>query len=418
MPGIDPASGTAGKLRLFAVAAPGLEPLVVKELGNLGVPIGIPVGTSQGVVRAPIKEKPAGAQLIKESESSASSGGVDFPGGLDDVYRANLNLRTASRVLVRLGDFYAAGFPELRKKAGRLTWESYLSPGQPVALHVTCHKSKLYHSGAVAERVLVAIADRLGKPSPAVKALSSGEESEAGEAQMVVVRLVHDHCLISVDSSGELLHRRGYRLATAKAPLRESIAAAMISAAGWDGVSPLVDPFCGSGTIAIEAAMLARGIPPGGKRKFAFMNWPGYNRSRWETMLAESLNRISVECPPIQASDRDAGAIKLAQANAERAGVAANIQFDCRAVSAIEPPAGPGWVVTNPPYGIRVSPSKDLRNLYAQLGHVLRAHCPGWQVAILCSDLMLLGQIGLRLDTSLMTVNGGVNVRLARGTVS
>jgi putative N6-adenine-specific DNA methylase len=397
----------------FAATAPGLEPLTARELRDLGISLAVPKNTTG----TPQAER----HLTDEAQVGASAGGVAFSGSLEDLYKANLHLRTASRVLVRLGDFYAAGFPELRKRAGRLPWEGFLFPGQPVSIHVTCHKSRLYHSGAVAERILAAIGDRLGKPSPGMKASPTKEEGEGAGAQMVVVRLVHDHCTISMDSSGELLHRRGYRLATAKAPLRETLAAAILLAAGWDRASPLIDPFCGSGTIAIEAAMLAMNIPPGLKRSFAFMNWPGFRRNRWDALLAASQSLLLKECPPIQASDRDAGAIRLAQANAERAGVIRWIEFTCQAVSAIEPPRRPGnlpgWVVTNPPYGIRVSPSKDLRNLYAQIGNVLRGSCPGWRVAILCNDLRLLGQTRISLDTSFSTVNGGVNVRLARGIV-
>ncbi|HEX9019168.1 MAG TPA: hypothetical protein VF806_08270, partial [Anaerolineaceae bacterium] len=270
-----------------------------------------------------------------------------------------------------------------------------------------------------AERVLAAIGDHLGRPAPLVKGEPAPGESPA---QLIVVRVAHDHCTISVDTSGELLHRRGYRLATAKAPLRETLAAAMLLATGWDAAHPLVDPFCGSGTIAIEAALLARGIPPGALRAgdpsgFAFMQWPGYDAALWQSIVQARQPRLAADCPPILASDRDAGAIRMAQANAERAGVAENITFTCQAVSAITPPPGPGWLVTNPPYGLRVSASKDLRNLYAQLGNVLRAKCPGWQVGILCSDLKLLGQTGLRLDTSFSMVNGGVSVHLGRGVV-
>lgn len=381
---------------LFAVTAPGLGPITAQELRQLGL---LPEGQSA---------RPHETRL-----SGEESGGVAFRGGLADLYRANLLLRTASRVLLRLGDFFAAGFPELRKKAGRLAWERYLQPGQPVSMHVTCHKSKLYHSGAVAERVLAAIGDRLGKPSEMVKA----EDGGSAAAQLVVVRLVNDHCTISIDTSGDLLHRRGYRLATAKAPLRETLAAAMLMAAAWDGVSPLVDPFCGSGTIVIEAARMALGIPPGSERKFAFMNWPGFNAGVWKAVWQSCQPKQAVQLPIIQASDRDAGAIELARANATRAGVEQYIEFTCQAVSAITPPRVPGWVVTNPPYGLRVSGSSDLRNLYAQFGNVLREKCPGWQVAILCNDLKLLGQTRLKLDTSFGMVNGGVSVRLGRGKV-
>lgn len=380
--------------RLFATAAPGLEGLVAEELHTLGL--------LSGNESAPVDH---------HVENSEESGGVEFTGDLEAVYRANLHLRTASRVLVRLGEFYAAAFSELRKKAGRLAWERHITPGQPIVIHAACHRSKLYHSDAVAERVAGAIGDRLGKPSELLKPVQAGEG-----AQLIVVRLLHDQVTISVDSSGELLHRRGYRLATAKAPLRETLAAALLMLCGWDAVSPLLDPFCGSGTIPIEAALLAVGIPPGINRSFAFMRWPGYDVNRWQTLKAE-VRPAEGQNPILQASDRDAGAIELAKANAARAGVEGMIEFTQRAVSAIEPPPQPGWVITNPPYGMRVSAGHDLRNLYAQLGHVLRRACPGWLVGILSSDQILLVQTGLRLDTRLTLVNGGVAVKLGRGRV-
>jgi putative N6-adenine-specific DNA methylase len=397
--------------KYFAVTAPGLEPITAAELRRLG----LLAPTASG-------KEPGGAG------AEPGGGGVAFEGQRAALYRANVLLRTASRVLVRLGDFYAASFSELRKKASRLPWERYLTPGQPVALRVTCHKSRLYHSDAVAERIAGAIGDHLGQPSQRFKAgdneegvvqAAQGVPAEpAQSAPLVVVRLLNDHCTISIDSSGELLHRRGYRLATAKAPLRETLAAAVLLASGWDAASPLLDPFCGSGTIAIEAALMARGVPPGHARRFAFMDWPGFDFKRWDAMLEELKPTGDAPMPVIQASDRDAGAVTLAQANAERAGVAEWIEFNHRAVSSIEPPAGPGWVVTNPPYGVRVSANQDLRNLYAQFGNVLRAHCTGWQAAILCGDIKLLGQTRLRLDTSFSFINGGIPVRLGRGMVA
>ena len=378
--------------QFFAVSAPGLEPLTAQELKELNL-----LGA----------ESPDAAGT---AVSEGVDGGVAFRGGLETLYRANLHLLTASRVLLRMGEFRAVSFPELRKKAGRLEWEAYLEPGQPLSVHATCRKSRLYHSDAVAERVSGAIGDRLGRPAPLLKPAEAGEE-----AQLVVVRLLNDQCTLSLDSSGALLHRRGYRQAVAKAPLRETLAAGMLLAAGWNPAAPLLDPFCGSGTIAIEAALLAAGVPPGRQRRFAFMRWPGYDPQVWERLLAEVR---PVEPPaPVLASDRDAGAVQMARENAERAGVAGMIEFSRRAVSAIEPPPGPGWVVSNPPYGLRVSANKDLRNLYAQLGNVLRARCPGWEVALLCSDPRLLVQTGLRLDTGLAFVNGGVSVRLGRGRV-
>jgi putative N6-adenine-specific DNA methylase len=371
----------------FASAAPGLETILGQEADRLSLP---------------------GWRV--------EAGGVSFSGDLEAMYRANLHLRTASRVLLRLGSFGAKGFDELRKKAARLEWGRGLKPGQPVTLHVTCHKSRLYHSQAVAERIAGTIGDSLGKITPMVK--TQGEE-DSSPAQLILVRLDHDQCTISLDSSGELLHRRGYRLETAKAPLRETLAAGMLLASGWDAQHPLLDPFCGSGTIAIEAACMALNIAPGSRRRFAFMEWPGFDRRLWSKLVERSLStqKNSSDTPIIQASDRDAGAIHSAHANAKRAGVLESIQFACRAFSTIEPPDGPGWVVTNPPYGLRVSAEKDLRNLYAQLGKVLRLTCQGWQAAILCNDSTLLGHSGLKLDTSFSTVNGGVKVRLGKGKI-
>jgi len=384
----------------FAVAAPGLEALTALELRRLDL-----------LPQASLADKASSASPL------VGTGGVAFSGDPDALYRANLWLRTASRVLVRFGEFYASTFSELHKKTSRLPWERYLAPGQPVAIRVTCHKSKLYHSDAVAERVARGIAERLGKLVPRQK---PGEDESEDPPQLLVVRMLNDRCEISIDSSGELLHRRGYRQAVAKAPLRETLAAAALLASGWQAASPLLDPFCGSGTIPIEAALMALGLPPGRNRRFAFMSWPGFGPKAWNTVLAQSQPTTGAATPVIQASDRDAGAVRMAQENAERAGVAAHIQFRCCAVSAIEPPPasrGPGWVVANPPYGLRVSQGKDLRNLYAQLGNVLRAKCPGWQVALICNDPALLGQTGIKLETILSFTNGGVSVRLAGGSV-
>jgi putative N6-adenine-specific DNA methylase len=232
--------------------------------------------------------------------------------------------------------------------------------------------------------------------------------------QTIFVELQDDVCSISLDSSGALLHRRGYRLATAKAPLHETLACAMLMASGWDKSSPLLDPFCGAGTIPIEAALLARETPPGIARRFAFMDWPIFDARGWEELKAAAGQQAGGAAPRIIASDRDKGAIRAAQANAERAGVADRIEFSCRAVSAIEPPPGPGWVVSNPPYGIRLAQSGDLRNLYAQFGKVLRAKCPGWQACVLSTGHRLTSSTGLSFDEGISLMNGGLQVKLAK----
>lgn len=387
-------------LDLFAVTAPGLGSLCVEEMrGN--------------------------ALLTGLSSPQVEAGGVVLHGDLASLYRANLHLRTASRILVRLGEFHAENFTQLQTRAALLAWEKFLKPGGVVDLRVTCHKSRLYHSGGVAERVANAIGDRLGQPPSHHK---HDEESDEPGAQLVVVRLVHDTCTISIDSSGALLHRRGYRLATAKAPLRETLAAGLLLASGWDATSaapsPLLDPFCGSGTIPIEAATLALQLAPGRNRRFAFMDWPDFDAANWQPLLdkadahAQARRAQVSRALVIQTSDRDAGAVAAAQTNARRAGVEDVVAFTCRAISAIAPPATPGHVVTNPPYGQRVRDGADLRNLYAQLGKVLRTYCPGWRATLLSADRALLGQTGLRLDTSLSFVNGGIDVVVARGMIA
>jgi putative N6-adenine-specific DNA methylase len=370
----------------FAVSAPGVTPFTMAELH----------------------------ELLPDASPVSEPGGVSFQGGTTELYRANLHLRTSTRILARLGNFFRAEtFEELEERSARLPWERFLHPGQPVSMRVTCHKSRLYHSDAVARTLMSGMAKRVGRSSPLEP---SNEENTDNPAQLIVARISEDICTISIDSSGLPLYKRGYRQAVAKAPLRETLAAALILASGWDRVSPLLDPFCGSGTIPIEAALLAGGIPPGIHRRFTFMDWPDFDENLWRSVYDTPIEK-STQIPQIQGSDRDAGAVKMAQANAGRAGVAKYVKFSHTAVSGIEPSNQPGWVVTNPPYGLRVSPGHDLRDLYAQFSNTLRKKCPGWHICVLCSDPVLLGQMGMEMDTSFRLVNGGVSVRAGRGIV-
>lgn len=389
MPSRVPSSAPTSAIDCFAAAAPGLEALVAGELQALGI-----------------------AAAVVE-------GGAEWRGDLASLYRANLWLRTASRVLVRIGAFGARGFPELERQARRLPWERFVSAGAPVRFRITSRKSRLYHTGAIAERLAHAVERSAGATVlPAAAQPEEAEEGAAAGAQLFVVRLHRDHCTVSADSSGALLHMRGYRQAVAKAPLRETLAAAVLLGSGWRGDAPLVDPLCGSGTLPIEAALIARRIAPGLRREFAFARWPAADRSIWAALRrdaeASALHRSPV---PILGSDRDEGAIAAARANAERAGVAGDVELSVRALSAIEPPSGPGWLVANPPYGQRIGDVGQLRNLYAQLGNVARRRCPGWVLALLSPDERLQGQLGLTLAERLRTSNGGIPVRLMVGTV-
>lgn len=376
----------APKYEWYVVTQPGVEPITQQELAALG--------------QTPVAVEP---------------GGLTLRGGLDAVYAANLHLRTASRILVRAAEFHASTFYELERRAKRVPWAAFVSPRSAVEFRVTSRKSKLYHQRAVAERLATAVADAV----PNVRVTSGGgEEDGAPDVQRFVVRLLHDQVTVSADSSGEHLHRRGYRLATAKAPLRETLAAAVLMGAGWDPAVPLLDPMCGSGTIPIEAALLARRIAPGLGRGFAFERWPDFAAARWGQMVAEARERIAPHTPaPILGSDRDAGAMEAAAANAARAGVAGDIDFRRAAISAIAPPERSGWVVSNPPYGVRVGARRDLRNLFAQLGNVLRRHCSGWHVALLSAEHELERQVGLTFATGFETNNGGIRVRLVTAAV-
>jgi putative N6-adenine-specific DNA methylase len=339
---------------------------------------------------------------------------VAWTGNTDSLIRANLHTRTATRVLVRFAEFNARTFFELERHARRLPWSRFLAPHRDVALRVTCHKSRLYHQGAVAQRFLEAIEHTTGSRGKVAAA-----DDAHGTAQLFVVRFVRDHCTVSIDASGDPLYRRGYRQALAKAPLRETLAAAMILASRWDLRSPLVDPLCGSGTIAIEAALLARKIPPGlarasrEPRDFAFLHWPGFDHSAWRTALDNAHAHILPASPAsILAADRNAGAIRAARANADRASVLHDIDFAVRSLDALQPPV-PAWIITNPPYGRRAGQPDEIRGVLQRLRHL--AATPALTVAaLLPEDWPPLAAA----TPAFHTRNGGLPVRLDIGTQS
>ncbi len=396
----------------FAIAAPGLEPLVAAELAALDI------------------------------RAEAVPGGVMFRANVGILARAQIGLRTASRVIVRLAEFRATAFSELEREARQLPWARFVGERARFRLRVTCKKSKLYHSDAVAERVAAAVIRAVpsavwdestgapddveliaegraegGAENPA-GAESQSSASTEGDVQLFVVRLDHDRCTISADASGELLHRRGYRLAVARAPLRETLAAAMLLGARWDPVQPLVDPLCGSGTIPIEAAMLARGIAPGLWRTFAAERWPEAHAPAWTKARERAREAVRPSASaPIIGADRDDGAIAAAQANAARAGVAADIEWRVDALSALELPPGPGLIIANPPYGVRVGEKGPLRDLFARFGQLVATRAAGWQVALLSADRTLDDQMRLDFEERFKTSNGGIPVRLAVATV-
>ena len=333
---------------IFLTAPPGLEPQLLAEVQEKGFP-------------AP----------------KAVPGGVTFDGGWPDVWRANLELRGAVRVLARVGDFMAFHLAQLDKRARKFDWGAVLRRDVPVRVEVaTSRKSKIYHAGAAAQRIETALKESHGITISA-------------EAEVVVKARIEDNRVtLSLDTSGESLHKRGHKQGVGKAPMRETLAALMLRACGYEGREPVLDPMCGSGTFPIEAAEIAAGLQPGRSRGFAFEKLSGFDEASFAAMkrpvgaLPEGLRFTGY--------DRDAGAVRMAGENAERAGVAAICDFAQQPVSDLARPEGPpGLVICNPPYGARIGNQKALFGLYAQMGARLKEEFGGWRVGIVTSDPQL-----------------------------
>lgn len=369
----------------FAITAPGIAPITAAELTALGIP----------------HEPP-------------TPDGVAFQADFRTIALANLWLRTASRVIVRLGEFKAQGFADLEKGAAKMPWRQVLLPGQPVAVKVTCRKSRLYHSDAVAERVVRQIAKHFGVDVPVVRLTESDDDdAPTDEAQRLLVRIVNDIVTVSADTSGDLLHRRGYRQALAKAPLRETVAAACLLATDYDGTLPFLDPMCGSGTFPIEAAMIARQQAPGRARPFAFEHWPDADRDVLPS-LRRATKAAGIDVPdlPIIGSDRDPGAIRMATENADRAGVANMVQFEQKSLDAVQPPSEFGAWCSNAPYGRRVGNADALIGLFVQIGKLAQGPFSEWRVALLMAEQSHVRALQSATTEVFKTRVGGIQVGL------
>ncbi|WP_170763175.1 THUMP domain-containing class I SAM-dependent RNA methyltransferase [Ruegeria lacuscaerulensis] len=354
------------------------------------------------LVATPGLEAPLHAEATEKGFASAKivSGGVSCRGNWSDVWRANLSLRGANKVLVRMGSFPAVHLAQLDKRARKFPWTDFLRPDIPVKVEATSRKSRIYHAGAARQRVERAITETLG----------ASVSVDAG--LRILLRIDKDICTFSVDTSGEPLHKRGHKPAVAKAPMRETMAAMFLRDCGFDGSKPVLDPMCGSGTFVIEAAEIALGLNPGRSRRFAFEDLSGFDPEAWAAMRQSG----SVKETGIQfyGSDRNAGAVEAASANSELAGVAARTAFQCRSVSDIKPPIGPkGLVIVNPPYGARIGDEKRLRSVYGSLGKVLMARFSGWRVGIVTSSQSLARATRLPLLPAGPVVDhSGIKVRL------
>jgi putative N6-adenine-specific DNA methylase len=341
---------------IFLVAPPGLEDILCAEVLEKGFP-----------------------------DPKTIPGGVMFQGNWHDVWRANLELRGAGRVLARIGAFRAMHLAQLDKRARKFPWSDHLRPDVALRVEVTCKASRIYHAGAAAQRIETALVEAFGAII-------------ADDAPVTLkVRIEDDLCIFSVDTSGEALHKRGHKEAVGKAPMRENLAALFLRKCGYDGTEPVVDPMCGSGTFVIEAAEIALGVLPGRSRAFAFEYLRSFDAAVWHGMRTNSTPRpASTPKARFFGSDRDAGAIRMSQANAKRAGVAELTDFQCHTVSALTPPDGPpGLVIVNPPYGTRIGERKLLFSVYGALGKTLLANFKGWRIGMVTTDAALARTAGL-----------------------
>lgn len=356
---------------IFLVAAPGLEPTLCAEARARGF---------------------KGARAAK--------GGVTFKGDWSEVWRANLEIRGAGRVIARIGGFRAMHLAQLDKRARKLAWSDVLRPDVPIRVEASCKSSRIYHSGAAAQRIERAIHEELGAPvSP--------------EAEVCIrARIEDDFCNIGIDTSGELLHKRGHKEAVNKAPMRETMASLFLRQCGYDGAEPVLDPMCGSGTFVIEAAEIAARLKPGRSRRFAFEQLATFDEAGWHKLR----DRENPAKPALRfyGSDCDAGAISISRANAQRAGVADITEFRQQQIIDLVAPGGPpGLVIVNPPYGDRLGDKKRLHALYRALGQTLATRFSGWRVGLITTDTALAAACGLPFAPPTAPVShGGLRVML------
>jgi putative N6-adenine-specific DNA methylase len=362
-----------GKFAIFLAVPPGLEDVLCAEVRSKGF-----------------------------NSARAVPGGVTVRGGWPEVWRANLWLRGAGRVLAVLASFRVLHLDELKIGARRVPWRDVLRPDVPFRVEASCAKSRIWHSGAAAERVEAAIREGLGAPS-------------APEAPVLIrARIDHDVCTLSVDTSGEPLHKRGFKEAVAKAPMRETLASLFLRQCGFDGSEPVLDPMCGSGTFVVEAAEIAARLNPGRARRFAFEHLATFDAAQWALMRGVVSRRNPPAGLRFYGSDRDAGAIAMAAANARRAGVTDLVEFRQRPIGDVIAPGGPpGLVIVNPPYGGRLGDRKALHPLYRALGQTLLTGFPGWRVGLVTSEATLARATALPfLPPSAPAAHGGLRVTL------
>ncbi len=366
----------------FATVAPSLEAIAARELEQLG------------------------AQNVQPQFS-----GVSFQGDQSLLYRVNLWARTIYRVLVPLQEIKSYNAQQLYKSVSKIDWSEYFSPAQTFAVNCTGGNQQLNHTHFSALQIKNAIVDQ--------QRAQWGKRSsiDLKNPAFVIHAHIHEHkTIIYLDSSGESLHRRGYRPAVGLAPLKETLAAALLAIAEWQSQQPFFDPLCGSGTLPLEAAFQSLNIAPGLYRtSFCFQNWPDFKPTLWQELLTEAKNkRLSQLQAPIIGSDGAAEMIAQAVDNAHSCGLSNHLQFSQKHLDQIEPIGNAGVIICNPPYGKRLGNPQELGALYKQLGDIFKQRFKGWTAYVLTGNRELAKQIGLRSSRRFPVYNGTIPCTLLK----
>lgn len=372
----------------FAATPPGFEPVCLQELLKL--------------------EPVAG-------KACPTPGGVEFEGRLDACYHANLNLRSANRILMRIQAFKSSNFRQLEKKTLDIPWELYLQPGSLLNVHVTTKHCRLHHSDAIAERFHQAIASQLSGIEPDEKTPKA-----ASAEQNIYVRGKDDRFSVSIDSSGDILYKRGLKKHTGKAPLRETLAAAALLLAGYDGRDPLLDPMCGSGTFSLEGALMAKRIPAGWFRDFAFMGWPSYLAKRWDYIKRQAQSGfVQPERPMIFASDTDPGACQKLERCVQKHDLTDAVQVHQKDFFDIDPRKltdQTGVICINPPYGRRLGGRQESEKFFHAISNKLKQEYRGWKLVLLAPNRKIAKTVPLEVK-SYPILHGGLKLALLVGKI-
>ncbi|MBF0620875.1 MAG: bifunctional 23S rRNA (guanine(2069)-N(7))-methyltransferase RlmK/23S rRNA (guanine(2445)-N(2))-methyltransferase RlmL [Magnetococcales bacterium] len=378
-------SPNSSLINLFASVPKGLESLLVKELTELGA-----------------------------QDPSSVRAGVSFKGSLETAYRVCLWSRVASRILMPIKSVSAGNVEELYEAANKIAWEEHLNVDQTLTVEFQGTNPAIKHTRFGAQLVKDAVVDRFRDRTgqrPSV-------DFEAPDLRINVL-LRQNQAYIGIDLSGESLHRRGYRPQGAPAPLKENLAASILLLGNWGRGKPLIDPMCGSGTLVIEAAMIAGSIAPALNRKhFGFSNWLKHDEKIWQKVLGEAQQKAEqgrLTLPPLFAYDSDESTLDLARESIENAGLTDAITVENRPLGRLEPPEGVegGLVVVNPPYGQRMGRDEDLRPLYQQLGDILKTRFAGWRAMVITSDARMSRSMGLYAHRNWTVFNGSLRCTLS-----